>query len=132
MPRKGWEREPARHSLAGKGVRTKFQSATRKLKTITLNDIHKRAMSEIRTRWHETRPIVEEAIKSIKTYEDEQLSDVDQRILEDLESAVLDVCADFAIDAMQNDDDKLLTEIEKAYPEAVDEARDILRDDAQR
>jgi hypothetical protein len=89
-------------------------------------------MSEIRTRWHETRPIVEEAIKSIKTYEDEQLSDVDQRILEDLESAVLDVCADFAIDAMQNDDDKLLTEIEKAYPEAVDEARDILRDDAQR
>jgi hypothetical protein len=137
---KGWEKEPARHTLAAKGVKTKLEKVSRGLTTTSLKQLEAKVKNTYQSEWKRVRPILKEGrdlIDSVlgsnsanfnytnsESYK--ELSVSDRKSLDDLNDAVEEICVNFALIAIRNDNESIVKDIEKIHSYAGEAAYDII------
>ena len=140
MAKKGWEKEPSRHALAAKGLKTRLDRTSRGLKITKLKLLESQVKSKYLEEWKTVKPFLKEGRSWIDAvldadsanfdYTDKQsykkLSASTRKAIDSLNSAIEETCVNYALIAMRNDNYAFLDEVEKLYSPAGEDAADII------
>ncbi len=122
MVKKGWKGEPARHSLAARGMTTKYKNVNRAMSKDY--QVTKQSLSAM---WKEVKPLMEESVRQLETFEGSE------RERDKLEEGLFDLFVDLAIIAITRDDPKIIGELEtmsaKLPEDPIANARELVADD---